>query len=475
VPLKSGVEIRRIIMTHTRKFIGLACALVSTFFTLPTHAQFSSGSSGSDGSLAPTIDTVLQIPANGIFNFTTINIPVGVTVSFAKNASNTPVYMLATGNVTIAGRIDVSGQASSNFGSGIIGDHSAPGSGGPGGFDGGRGGMAETNQQGGYGLGPGGGVAFPCDVKTYFGGGGGGYSETTQRDVNSRGGSSYGSNSLVPLIGGSGGGGACGGVSASSGNGGGGGGGGGAILIAASGAVNITGAIVARGGDSGGNTDRFTGASGGGGSGGAIRVVASSITGNGAMDVNGGSYGRAESTGYGGARGRVSTEIITTPGTLTLTGLPSLTIASVGGVAAPAMPTGKGDVALAADAANPITVLFTTTGVPTGGTISLTMTPARGSETTVTSTLITGSLTSGTASASINIPSGVSTLFASSSFTLSVAMGDSLSKFAMGERVEKIRLTAAPGEMGKAMLVTVSGKQYAASDAALRLAAFGGF
>jgi hypothetical protein len=239
--------------------------------------------------------------------------------------------------------------------------------------------------------------------------------------------------------------------------------------------VNITGAIVARGGNSGGDTVNVTGASGGGGSGGAIRVVASSITGNGAMDVNGGFFGMANGVGYGGARGRVSTEIITTPGTLTLTGLPSLTIASVGGVAAPAMPTGKGDVALAADAANPITVLFTTTGVPTGGTISLTMTPARGSETTVTSTLITGSLTSGTASASINIPSGVSTLFASSSFTLSVAMGDSLSKFAMGERVEKIRLTAAPGEMGKAMLVTVSGKQYAASDAALRLAAFGGF
>jgi hypothetical protein len=306
------------------------------------------------------------------------------------------------------------------------------------------------------------------------GGGGAGYGLPGLGSANA-GGTTYGSNSLVPLIGGSGGGGGAGSLASNGFSGTGGGGGGGAILIAASGAVNLTGTILA----SGGNSGNFIGGAGaagngGGGSGGAIRVVASSITGAGSMNVNGGISGTNGFSviyqGGNGGRGRVSTEIATT-GTLVLTGLPSLTIASVGGVATPAAPTGNGDVALAANAPNPITVTFTTTGVPTGGTIKLTMTPARGAATTATSSLITGSLTAGTASATIDIPPGVSTLFASSSFTLTVAMGDSLSKFAMGERVEKILLTAAVGEPGKAMLVTVSGKQYPASDEALRLAA----
>ena len=101
-------------MTQSGKFIGVIFALVSASFMVPVHAQFSSGSSGSDGPLAPTANTVLQIPTNGIFNFTTINIPAGVTVTFTKNASNTPVTLLATGDVTIAGTIDVSGANGGN-------------------------------------------------------------------------------------------------------------------------------------------------------------------------------------------------------------------------------------------------------------------------------------------------------------------------------------------------------------------------
>lgn len=469
-------------MTQSGKFIGVIFALVSALLVVPVHAQFSSGSTGSDGPLAPTTSTVLQIPTNGIFNFTTINIPAGVTVTFTKNASNTPVTLLATGDVTIAGTIDVSGQTAINTGPGLFGDRSLPGSSGPGGFDGGRGGMPEVNRRAGNGLGPGAGGGGDFVSGLTNGGGGAGFGLAGVSNVYniSLAGTTYGSNSLVPLIGGSGGGGGVGAAAADGYVGSGGGGGGGAILIAASGTVNITGAILAKGGN-GGNfvnsaANSLLSATGGGGSGGAIRLVAPSIVGGGALTVTGGLTGTHSVTGalVGGAggKGRTSSEIATS-GTLTLTGLPSLAIASVGGVSAPPVPTGVGDIALAANAPNPITVTFTTTGVPTGGTIKLTMTPARGVATSATSTAITGNMTTGTASASIDIPLGASTLFASTSYTLVIAMGEALSKFAKGERVESILLTAATGESSKAMLVTVSGKQYPASEEALRLAAIG--
>jgi hypothetical protein len=51
------------------------------------------------GSPAPTENTILQLPSDGVFNFTTVDIPAGVTVTFSKNTTNTPVYILATGDV----------------------------------------------------------------------------------------------------------------------------------------------------------------------------------------------------------------------------------------------------------------------------------------------------------------------------------------------------------------------------------------
>src|SRR5205814_7558464 len=74
------------------------------------QAAFSSGSTGADGAFNPTTSVALQVPPDGKFNYTTINIPFGVTVTFTRNARNTPVYILATGNVTINGNIDVGGQ-----------------------------------------------------------------------------------------------------------------------------------------------------------------------------------------------------------------------------------------------------------------------------------------------------------------------------------------------------------------------------
>src|SRR5438445_73753 len=77
----------------------------------PAHAQFNSGSTGADGALNPSANLTLTLPATGVFNFTTVNIPGGVILRFTRNATNTPATILAQGDVIIAGTMDVSGSA----------------------------------------------------------------------------------------------------------------------------------------------------------------------------------------------------------------------------------------------------------------------------------------------------------------------------------------------------------------------------
>ena len=107
----------------------------------PTNAD-TVVSDGSDGPFHPTTNMALTLPTDGIFNYTTINIPQGVTIKFINDAANTPVYMAATGDVVINGTVDVS-TAGVNPGAGCFeGGANGYGSGSPG--------------QDGYG--PGGGV-----------------------------------------------------------------------------------------------------------------------------------------------------------------------------------------------------------------------------------------------------------------------------------------------------------------------------
>ena len=297
---------------------ALAAALLLPLTTPITALAYDSGSTGADGVLDVTIDTTLPLPPDGVFNYTDINITAGATLRFAPNAANTPVTMLASGNVSVAGTIDVSGGwavPTGAAGDGNIGDDGLPGIGGPGGFAGGEGGdvFATGNHSAGFGLGPGGGPGGRIDSGGRpVGGGGGGYGASggipsyyySGQNV---GGPSYGSETLLPLVGGSGGGGGAGGTQF---RGSGGGGGGGAILIAASGSVDIIGSIFANGGQGGpiGGVDH--GGSGGGGSGGAIRVVATAISGNGPLNAYGAGYGAAarDARGGVGAVGRIRLE-----------------------------------------------------------------------------------------------------------------------------------------------------------------------
>ena len=174
----------------------------------PALAQtFSSGSTGADGALSPATNTTLTLPSDGVFNFTTITIPSGVTVKFARNPTNTPVTLLATGNVTIAGTIDVSGVSGGPATNGATSVLSNGGSAGPGGFDGGSGGTGVVSTTGGSGLGPGGGAG---GTGIGAGGGGAGFAAAgtsgTGGTAPASGGAVYGTPTLVPLIGGSGGG-----------------------------------------------------------------------------------------------------------------------------------------------------------------------------------------------------------------------------------------------------------------------------
>lgn len=465
-----------------------------------THAMavVNSGSTGADGAFAPTVNTQVVLPPSGILNYTTVNIPTGVTVTFKKNATNTPVAMLASGNVIIAGVINLNGTdgtATGAAGDGVLGDDGIPGVGGPGGYDGGRGGAgtltAAAIGAGGVGLGPGGGkvtgvngVSIPWG--TSFSGSGGGFGAIGTAGgysgYGAAGGAAYGSSQLLPLIGGSGGGGGTGNLY----NGGGGGGGGGAILIASSGTVSITGSINANGGVGGAVAGSGGSGSGGGGSGGAIRIVASTISGNGALNAAGQGGGSNpvwfDQSGGGGGVGRIrlESEAFTRtavsspahtqgmPGPIFVAGLPTLRITSVGGANVPTEPTGNADVTLPATTANPVTVVFTTTGVPVGNTVNLTLKPVSGAAVSAISPALVGDTTSATASVNITLPDGPSTLQATVTYNIVVAMGDAMSIYAMGERVEKVTLATTLGSKESTVtLITVSGKEYVVPAAVL--------
>lgn len=480
---------------------------------------FTSGSNGADGALNPAVNTEIQLPSSGILNYTTINIPAGVLVTFKKNAFNTPVYLLASGNVTIAGTINVSGGNSTDTGTsgdGNQADDGIPGASGPGGFAGGVGGRDDSQARaaiisGGAGLGPGGGAGSNTrgngcygGVYYHYHGKGGAYSAkggnlygngySCNDPIDFGVAQPYGSPSLQPLIGGSGGGGGQGGVSFP---GTGGGGGGGAILIASSNTINITGFIVSKGGSAGRIAGTGAGAQGGGGAGGAIRLIATTISGSGILNAEGGCIfsGNTSSlvgcplTQHGGSPGRIRVEgeAITfsgssspqfstdTPSSVFVNNLPVLRISSVAGTTVPANPTGSADVVLPANLTNPVTVNFETTNIPPGNTVKLRVVPAYNDFIEVLSPAITGSSSSGNTSVSVNLPQGPSTLQAITSYTVTVAMGESLSRFAQNEIVETVEIITGLGTAeSTARLITVSGKSFDVPTSILQMVGFNG-
>ncbi len=462
-----------------------AVLLTLTLFSPASYAQggFNSGSDGSDGAFNPTANVTVPLPESGVFNFTTVNIPANVTVRFSKNTRNTPVMILASGTVTIAGFIDVSGSDSSS----VVG-----GPGGPGGFNGGNGGFPTGSSSlvspGSNGDGPGGGggggvAGAPTTVGAPGGGGFGNSGQgglLTQNQVgagftvlNSPGGARYGLPTLLPLIGGSGGGGEVGRTAA----GGGGGGGGGALLIASSGTIDFTqnGAthIVARGGM--GSSQVFGRA--GGGSGGAVRLIANILTGVLRIDVSGtaggfggdgaGGYIRIEAfdlnnltltlTGPSFGVPRVS---ITTPKPVTAQNLPTIRIVSVAGIAPPTLPNGSlqggPDIVLPGTQPNPVAVALTAANIPLGTTLQVILTPENGARVVTQSSALTGTVAASNASASVTVPDGICVIQASGTVDVSP---NAPAIVINGERVKRIEVEAVFGGKETVTYITTSNKR----------------
>lgn len=463
----------------SRLWSWASALLVLVCAAAPASAQFSSGSTGADGALNPASDVTITLPPGGVLNYTTVNIPADITVSFTRNALNTPVTILAQGNVTIAGRIVITGENNS----GRLG-----GRGGPGGFRGGNGGIFIDSPYGTAGDGPGGGQGGSSTAAAGLGGGGGGgffQSGFAGRSINGgtvgQGGARYGTKTLLPFIGGSGGGG--GGVNSNSQNiAAGGGGGGGAILIASSTSIVFGAAgtfftevgIVAHGGS--GDYNSGATVEGGGGSGGAIRLVANTISGNPCLNVVGGGgvfrdlpglgasgIIRIEAFNLGNLTVRCSTAATTLgqPNPVALSNGPTLRIASVGGVTAPANPLGlinaPPDVVVPTSVPNPVQVVVNGTNLPSGTTIQVRLTPEIGDSTTVAGTL-TGSTASSTSTVSLALPTGgISVIRATVTLDVLVALGRPI--FVDGEKVSTVEVASTFGGASEVVYVTSSGRR----------------
>lgn len=460
VPMNSGNQMRSIMKRNVSQIAIVSAVTLGLLWSAETHAQtFSSGSTGALGAFSPTGNTTVTLPPDGVLNYTTVTIPAGVTVNFAKNAANTSVTLLATGDVTLAGTINVNGvNGTGGTGSGPL--ISPGGVGGPGGFPGGAGASRGGGIPAAAGQGPGGGAA----------GSTGGLNQA-----------SYGAPgsfvSLLPILGGSGGGGGDAftifGVPQSGGSAG---GGGGAIVLASSTKITVTGSIMANGGI--GAVSCAGVPDGGHGSGGAIRLVAPQVTGPGMIHALGGSAGACISAGAGRIRleaftltfsGATSPTASTspTPGPVTaasnpaLTNVPTLSISSVGGIAMPSVPTGSyttADVALPGGTANPVPVAVTATNTPLGSIFTVKVIPQSGSATTFNSSVSTGTFAVSTAIANVNFPAGtVSVLNVFATVTLTAALRPEFD----GEAIERVLVAAGLGGTSSITLVTTSGKEVA--------------
>ena len=272
-------------MNRVSGYIGLATLVL---LLAPRGASAVMVSDGSDGVYAPgtgahVIDLTLAGREDGILNFTSIDIPFGASITFKRNAANTPVFMLALQDISVLGSISVS--ASGNLA-------------GPGGGEGGIGGVGDAacvaegchpaTAGAGIAGGNAGANATPGGLKStpgYAGSGGAMATPGLAADPTRFPRSAPEKPALdeLPalLVGGSGGGGGGGWMFFGNELGGGAGGdGGGALYLGTSGAITLGGTLRANGanGEWGFTNSGGTGGPGGGGSGGNFRLVGDSIS-----------------------------------------------------------------------------------------------------------------------------------------------------------------------------------------------------
>lgn len=298
--------------------LGAAALFSATSFGQAVTIRPDNGGTGADGAFAPVANVTIDTSVQSVFNFTTVQIPAGVTV---RVVGPTPMTWRIQGPAQIDGTIDARGSAGASGGNNLTGgDGGLPG---PGGFAGGDAGCSIAagpfNGTGFPGGGPrGGGPGLdagpvPGTFTDPVGGGGGGGGATPGQPgaaSNCCGPHAF-SGSAGPgglCRGGSGGGGGGGDIdsatSATGNDGGGGGGGGGGRLSFYSNGLFIitaTGAIRAEGGAGGASTGN--GGAGGGGGGGLIEIAAEGIVVDGRLVASGGAGGAATQTNCGCSAG----------------------------------------------------------------------------------------------------------------------------------------------------------------------------
>lgn len=265
--------------------VALALAVAAPAFAVPFVSDGSDGEFNPQSSIHIDLDNPGDLVSDlatyvpGFFNFSTINIPTGVNVTFSRDATNSAVHFGATGSVVIDGRINASATARS---------------GGPGGGDGGlRGnpttidgtsgtGSALVTPPGSVASGGTGGTGSRAFSAYGQGGGGGGMAEPGLAATKLVSGAPGGAATTFPepISGGFGGGGGGRGtffdVHLDAGDGG---GGGGALQISTPFDITIGGDLLANGATGGvAFANVFSrGGPGGGGSGGNFELNAGSI------------------------------------------------------------------------------------------------------------------------------------------------------------------------------------------------------
>ncbi|MCX6596171.1 MAG: hypothetical protein NTV70_07370 [Acidobacteria bacterium] len=393
---------------------------------------FSSGSTGSDGAYSPTVSGDFEIGSlnaagDNVFHFTTINIPAGVTIRLkGSKLRNKAVTWLASGAVTIAGTLDLSGASAIDFntnsGAPAISAARVPPDPGPGGYTGGlglRGGVAPEP-----GAGPGGGPGGTGSSLYACMGGPGSFiwpgPGTTSGIVV---GPTYGSYLAIPLYGGSGGG---GGNGATNSVGGVGGAGGGAIRIISSTTITVSGVINANGGTGSSPGGSIGGCQGGPGTGGTIHLVAPTIAGGGQMTVQSGShpYGAtftglirlsADTFSYTGIPSEGTTQgrrvhgpLFVPPANSTLAE-PSVRITQINGAAVPTSPKGeylRPDVII--NASTPVTVNVEAKNMPLTAAVKLRVTSETAGDQLVDCVALSGSSATSTTTCSATFPFSIS-------------------------------------------------------------------
>lgn len=487
-------------------FVAVALLLGTLAFDAPSvRAQgttFSSGSNGSDGAFAPTSNTVL--PAR-IYHFTTINIPVDVTVTFAQSVGNPPVILLATGDVTIGGVINVSGENGQTDGRG--------GYGGAGGFSGGAGAPGTQTTRGFAGEGPGGGGGgFALQAGTNpKPAGGASYASigtTSNGTPVTATGRPYGTPFLQPLVGGSGGGG--GGlpipqdssssiviVTGGGGDGptaipfiiqptvvgGGGGGGGGAVLISSSTVVTLgaNSQIRAIGGNGVVGNGIFNGPNrGGSGSGGAVRIVAPTVVAppSAGIFVNGGTVEYGGNGGWGFIRVEAFNRSGFTPNSLglgisygrpgptALSQASTLKITSIAGIVTPTTTYGSfqfnPDVTIPASQQNPVPIVVSATQIPVGTIVTIAVVPEDGQPVRYNLPALTGTEAVSSTTGSITMPNGMSIIYATASVGLTSAGGPVAIN---GDILERKEYMARIGGRTEISYVGKSGRRYSEGEA----------